>query len=91
MAHTSPVNRKSMQVIEKVVANIPESRMTPQVIDLVGSEADLFEELQRRFEPRSDQVVSVGRQMANEEFKSGARVEAGLQVACSHRQLIQIG
>ena len=80
-----------LEVIEKVVANISESGVTPEITNLVGSEADFFQELERGFQPRGDQIIAVGRKMSNEELESGARVEASLQVACSHGQFVQIG
>src|ERR1700678_558683 len=76
------------EVIVKLVANISKDGMMAEIVNFLGVEADIFKKFQALFEARRDQIISVWRQMADEELKRGASIKAGLQIAGRHGELV---
>ena len=72
------MKRKVAEVIEKFVTDVAEDRVATEVIDLFGSEMDVFEEFEGLFQAGGDEEVAMRRKVADEELKGGAGVKAGL-------------
>ncbi len=79
------------EVIEEFVANVAKYRVATKVIDLFRREMDVFEEFEGLFEAGGDKIVAMGRKVADEQFESGAGVKAGLQIARSHGEFVEVG
>ena len=65
--------------------------MPAQVINFLRGEVNVLEKIERLLETGCDQIIAMRRKMADEQFERGTSLKAGLQIARSHCQLVQIG
>ena len=65
--------------------------MSAEKIDLLRGEIYIFEKIEDLFEPGRDEIIPAMREIADEQFKRRARIEAGLQIAGGHGQLVEVG
>ena len=91
--HSQHVSGKTEggEIIEKRGANVGEGGVTPQIGDLVGAEAHVFEKVERLLKTGGHQEIAVRRQAADEQLKRSARLEVCLEVSRGHGQLVEIG
>ena len=58
--------------------------------DFLGGEVNVFKGIETLFETRSDEIVAIAREMTHKELESGAGLEAVLNVACRHREFVEV-
>lgn len=82
---------EAREIVEKFRANVAENGMLAKVIDFFGREAHVFQEIEGLRETGSDEEIAFGRETPDEKLESGAGVKAGLKIAGSHGEFIEIG
>src|SRR5581483_3231539 len=79
------------QVLEKSVADGLEYFVGAKELDLLRTEVEVFQEIQRLLQPGGNQVAAIFRQRADEQFEAGRGIEAALKVSGRHGEFVQVG
>ena len=81
---------KLPQVVEEPGRDRVESRLPAQKVHILAREMEVLQVGERRIQPRRHQVRTLRGQMAHEELKGGAAINAVLEIRRRHCQLIQV-
>ncbi len=79
------------EIVEEVGSDVAKDRQSADVGDFVPGKVDVFEEVQSLFETSGDEIVAMRWQVTDEQFESGAAVNAILDIAGRHGEFIEVG
>ena len=78
------------EIVKEIDVDLAETRQGTKIRNVFLRKAHVFQEVERLFQPRGDQVIAAPRQGPHKKFKRSARAETVLDVARRHRQLVQV-
>src|SRR6266581_3130526 len=79
------------EIVKKIRLHVAEERQCAEISNVFVRKAHVLQEVEGLLQACGDQIVSAVRKLAHEQLEGGAGIEAVLDVARRHGELVEVG